>query len=207
MEDPATMLKNREKNPEPSTEEDTSSGFFSSLFSSGIKKRRSKKQKILEEKAARQLEVDESPFTPSDSLKGIYLYGSPGCGKTFLMDLFYTESECKSKRRVHFNEFMLNIHQMNHRARKLGLQDSLFHTATEIAKSSRLLCLDEFQVTDIGDAVIMKRLFEIMWQHRLVLVTTSNRAPEELYKNGIQREVFEPFIPLLQTRCQEVKYR
>ena len=86
------------------------------------------------------------------------------------MDLFFKQTSLKFIRRVHFNEFMLNIHQMNHYARKKGFEDSLFQTANEIVKSTRVLCLDEFQVTDIGDAVIMKRFFEIMWKCRLVLI-------------------------------------
>lgn len=86
------------------------------------------------------------------------------------MDLFYKNVDIKEKRRVHFNEFMLNIHQLNHEYYEEKFMDPLFKTSSEISKKFRLVCLDEFQVTDIGDAVIMRRLWEVMWQHRVVLV-------------------------------------
>jgi len=93
-----------------------------------------------------------------------------GCGKTFLMDLFFKHVQVETKRRVHFNEFMLNIHKLNHKFFSQKLVDPAFRTSHEIAQKCHLLCLDEVQVTDIGDAMIMKRLFEIMWAHRIVLV-------------------------------------
>jgi predicted ATPase len=102
-----------------------------------------------------------------------------------MMDLFFSNVDFKHKRRVHFNEFMLNIHQLNHHYYEKKYFNSLFQTSSDIATKTRLLCLDEFQVTDIGDAMIMRRLFNFMWKYRLVLVATSNRVPDELYKNGV----------------------
>ena len=87
-----------------------------------------------------------------------------------MMDLFYKYTDIKYKQRIHYNEFMLNIHKMNHDYYEQKFVDSLFKTATELSKETRLLCLDEFQVTDIGDAVIMKRLFDTLWKYRVVLV-------------------------------------
>lgn len=87
-----------------------------------------------------------------------------------MMDLFFAHVNIRHKRRVHYNEFMLNIHQLNHNYYEQKFHDSLFQTASDIGSKVRLLCLDEFQVTDIGDAMIMRRLFNFMWKYKLVLV-------------------------------------
>lgn len=172
------------------TNEKKSTGFFGGLFKKEEAPATYGRKKNTEDLAVfkGQLEADVEAFQDLPELKGLYLFGDPGqnfyhhiqaiftdfdklgCGKTFMMDLFYTHTDIKHKRRVHYNEFMLNIHQMNHSYYEKKYVDSLFQTGSEIATSTRLLCLDEFQVTDIGDAMVMRRLFNIMWKYRLILV-------------------------------------
>lgn len=137
---------------------------------------------------------------------GLYIHGGTGSGKTRIMDLFYdcvpSGSGGLPKRRVHFHDFMLDVHGRLHAARASGHRgDLLVHVGAQLATEARLLCFDEFQVTDVGDAMIMKRLFNALWQHGLVMVATSNREPEQLYANGLQRELFVPFISDLRAHC------
>lgn len=137
--------------------------------------------------------------------RGLYMWGGVGCGKTTLMDLFYECSAAfvKTHRiRIHFNEFMLGVHNRIHRLRKSGFQgDPIPRIVDEMVQGAWLYCFDEMQCTDIGDAMILRRLFEGLFGRGAVVVTTSNRVPTDLYKNGIQREFFVPFIDLLQERC------
>eukprot|EP00871_Galdieria_phlegrea_P004243 jgi/Galph1/481/GphlegSOOS_G5242.1 len=136
--------------------------------------------------------------------KGIYIYGGVGSGKTMLMDMFYQLAAGKYKCRLHFQDFMIDVHKRIHhfRVHNNGNQgDPVVPVATQISCEYWLLCLDEFQVTDVADALVLRRLGEELFSRGLILVTTSNRAPEELYWNGIQREHFLPFIPCLYDNC------
>lgn len=133
-------------------------------------------------------------------VRGLYLYGGVGTGKTMLMDLFYDELPEKwRKRRTHFHDFMLNVH--SRLRNQQGKTDPLQVVAEELSKEAILLCLDEFMVTDVADALILNRLFGHMFKRGIVLVTTSNRAPDQLYEGGLQRDLFLPFIALLKERC------
>ena len=137
--------------------------------------------------------------------KGIYIYGHVGVGKSFLMDLFHhtalksdTAAKHRQLRRSHFHEFMLDVHERIHQ-RKIDFpkQDALPSVALSLARESRVLCFDEFQVTDIADAMILRRLFHMLWEAGVVVVATSNRSPDTLYEGGLNRALFLPFIDAL----------
>ncbi|KAM9953679.1 hypothetical protein ACTFIR_008770 [Dictyostelium discoideum] len=137
-------------------------------------------------------------------IKGIYLYGDVGCGKSFLMDLFYNTIDIEKKKRIHFHHFMLDVHKRIHKWRQTKRPDEddpIPPLSRELVKESWLLCFDEFQVTDVSDAMILKRLFSHMFDLGAILVTTSNRAPIDLYKNGLNRQLFIPFIHFLESKC------
>ncbi|CRG92795.1 hypothetical protein PISL3812_09862 [Talaromyces islandicus] len=150
----------------------------------------------------RQSEQNETKL-PENLPRGLYMYGDVGCGKTMLMDLFYDTMPANilAKQRIHFHNFMQGVHRQLHEKKKgRGAQfDALPMVAADIAQSASVLCFDEFQCTDVADAMILRRLLELLMSHGVVMITTSNRHPDELYKNGIQREHFIPCIKLLQT--------
>lgn len=143
-----------------------------------------------------------APVTPA---KGLYLWGGVGRGKSMLMDLIMDAAPITAKRRVHFHEFMQEIQAGIGRMRKEGRQDVVQPVALEVAASTRLLCFDEMQVTDIADAMIVGRLFQVLFDQGVLVVTTSNRVPEDLYKNGLNRQLFLPFIAQIRERMDVVE--
>jgi len=144
-------------------------------------------------------------------IKGLYIYGDVGRGKTMLMDLFFEASPVVRKRRVHFHEFMLDVHERIYAFRqklKAGEhegKDPIEHVAEELAEQAWLLCFDEFHVTDIADAMILGRLFTQLFARGIVMVATSNVAPQELYKDGLNRALFVPFIHMLEAHLDIVR--
>ncbi|MEO0467392.1 MAG: cell division protein ZapE [Pseudomonadota bacterium] len=157
-------------------------------------------------------------FSKAEPARGLYLWGGVGRGKSMMMDMFFALAPVPEgeKNRVHFHEFMASVHDKIGAWRKLSQaerrrspwrvkgagDDPIAPTAKEIAASAQLLCFDEFQVTQIADAMILSRLFEALFGFGVTVVATSNRVPDELYKHGINRQLFTPFIAMLKEKCE-----
>lgn len=150
----------------------------------------------------------EKTELPEDTPKGVYMYGDVGSGKTMMMDLFFETlpPNITAKNRIHFHNFMQEVHKDLH---KMKMQygndfDAVPFVAADIAEKSSVLCFDEFQCTDVADAMILRRLCEQLMSHGVVMVTTSNRHPDDLYRNGIQRDSFIPCIKLLKEKLKVI---
>ncbi len=147
----------------------------------------------------------------SEAPKGLYIWGSVGRGKTMLMDMFFEAAPVKRKLRVHFHEFLADVHRrINAYRRKIKTGevkdgDPIAPVAAELAEEAYLLCFDEFTVTDIADAMILGRLFTALFAAGVVVVATSNVEPSRLYEGGLNRALFLPFIQLLQTKVEVLK--
>ena len=145
-------------------------------------------------------------FHPLSNVKGLYLYGGVGCGKTYLMDILFNELPTTKKRRVHFHQFMMEVHRSMHEVRQRGRTeeaqiDIIDEVAMRIVRDAEVLCFDEIVVADIGDAMIMRRLFIAFFKIGVVVFFTSNRHPDDLYKGGMNRDSFVPFIRMVKERC------
>lgn len=136
---------------------------------------------------------------------GLYIFGSVGRGKTMLMDLFYETVTYRYKRRAHFHEFMAEVHDRIADARKSTPGDPIPQVAAAIADKAALLCFDEMHITDIADAMIVGRLFTALFENQVVVVTTSNVPPRDLYRNGLNRALFVPFIGLIEQHMEVVE--
>ncbi|MEE7624711.1 cell division protein ZapE [Methylobacter sp. Wu8] len=142
---------------------------------------------------------------PPANYKSLYIFGNVGRGKSMLMDLFFETCPIPQKRRVHFHAFMLEVHAFIHQWRKQHNTDAISALAKHIRASELLLCFDEFHVSDIADAMLLVRLFRRLFELGIVVVITSNCHPNELYHDGLQRELFLPFVGLLQEKAKVIE--
>ena len=170
---------------------------------------------------AKALSVSRGWFGAVKTTRGLYMWGSVGRGKSMLMDLFFESLARKDKRRVHFHDFMLEIHAFIFEWRKLSQAERRRHpayvreagddpiapAARHISNSAGVLCFDEFHVTQIADAMILGRLFEQLFDRSVTIVATSNRKPTDLYKDGINRQLFLPFIKRLEEELDVIELK
>lgn len=157
--------------------------------------------KLIDFKTKRNHFLGRSLLSP-EVPKGLYFWGGVGRGKSFLMDVFFASVPYKRKRRIHFHNFMAEVH--NEMKMLAAAKDPLIALADNIAKSTRLLCFDEFHVSDIADAMILGRLMAALFERGVVMIITSNSSPDELYPNGLQRQKFLPAIELLKHNLKQI---
>lgn len=162
------------------------------------------------DRLATSIEARSGPFSrlfhkDQPGPAGVYLWGGVGRGKSMLMDLAFAHLDVAPKRRVHFHEFMLETHAHLRRAREKQEGDPIEPVAEQVADGARLLCFDEMQVTNPADAMILSRLFGKLLERKVKVVTTSNRPPRDLYEGGLNRELFVPFIELIEQRMLVVE--
>ena len=162
-----------------------------------IKKLDELSQKIYQQESRTWL---SKRLNKSNSISGLYFYGRVGRGKTMLMDLFFQNLAITSKQRIHFHRFMEEVHQQLNLC--TGKSDPLTFIAKTWAKKIKVLCFDELFVSDIGDAMLLSGLFKALFQEGIILIATSNCQPEQLYRNGLQRDRFLPTIDLINQYCQ-----
>ena len=155
------------------------------------------------------LSLKKISFFKLKTIKGIYLHGNPGGGKSLMMSLFVNSlnkyDSSKKIRRVYFHDFMNEIHDKIRLKRLKKNTDPLFSVAMDVAKSTQILCFDELEVRDIADAMILARFFSAVISKKTIIVATSNFAPDELYKHGLQRSLFVPFIELLKNKMNVIE--
>jgi cell division protein ZapE len=156
----------------------------------------------LEDQAGRKRSFLSRFRKTPEAPKGVYLWGGVGRGKSMVMDLFFAATDIPRKRRVHFHAFMQEVHAAVFAQRKKGVEDPLLPVAEALIADLACLCFDEMQITDITDAMLVGRLFTLLLDAGVVIVTTSNRPPEDLYKDGLNRALFLPFIALLNDRME-----
>jgi cell division protein ZapE len=171
--------------------------------------RQSRAAKVLDRIAVAVAQPRLGLFAKREPVRGAYLVGEVGRGKTMLMDLFFASVQTRKKRRVHFHEFMDEVHTAITAFRKSergqGDADPIAAVTKPMVASTKLLCLDEFQVQDITNAMLLGRLFEKLFAGGVTLVATSNTAPDDLYRDGLNRQLFLPFIALLKENAEIVR--